>query len=252
MLVEEFESDDLDPEVWTPSYLPHWSSREASRATYAISGGELRLSIPPEHPRWCPDLHHAPLRVSCIQSGNWSGPVGTAQEPQPFADGLVVREQQPTQWGYTPTYGQLEIEMRGLVTPRSMVAFWLSGIEDEPQRSGEICVAEIFGDAIHDGVVQVGMGLHRFRDPALVEEFETEPLHFDAADFHRYAVDWTPGGLTFLVDGVPVRRIGQAPDYPVQLMIGVFDFPAKVTVADAAAVPELVVRTVRGCTSTAG
>ena len=55
--------------------------------------------------------------------------------------------------------------MRGVVSPRSMVAFWMSGIEDRPERSGEICVMEVFGDAVRDGSADVGMGLHRFRDP---------------------------------------------------------------------------------------
>ena len=58
-----------------------------------------------------------------------------------------------------------------------------------------------------------------------------------------YAVDWRPGSLLFSIDGDVVRRIDQAPDYPVQLMIGVFDFPAK---GGAPAVPEMVVSRVRG------
>lgn len=40
--------------------------------------------------------------------------------------------------------------------------------------------------------------------------------------------------------------MSQAPDYPMQLMIGVFDFPAKGTADDRVAVPELVVSHVRG------
>jgi hypothetical protein len=36
--------------VWLPYYLPHWSSRASSAATYEVAGGELRLSIS------CPEL----------------------------------------------------------------------------------------------------------------------------------------------------------------------------------------------------
>jgi hypothetical protein len=107
-------------------------------------------------------------------------------------------------------------------------------------------VAEIFGDAVKDGVVQVGMGVHQFRDPALREQFATEPVELDAADMHRYRVDWLPGSLDFFVDDVHLRHLDQAPDYPMQLMVGVFDFPSKATEADAEAVPEMVVRRVRG------
>ncbi len=33
------------------------------------------------------------------------------------------------------------------LSPRSMASLWMSGLEDEPDRCGEICVFEIFGDA---------------------------------------------------------------------------------------------------------
>jgi beta-glucanase (GH16 family) len=124
-----------------------------------------------------------------------------------------------------------------------MFAFYLSGIEDHPERSGEICVAEVFGDAVGDGYAEVGMGVKCFRDPALTQEFATERLAIDVAEFHTYAVDWRPGSLAFSVDGSVVRRLNQAPDYPVQLMLGVFDFPAK---GGDVHVPELVVTHVKG------
>jgi hypothetical protein len=235
-LDEHFAGDALNPNIWSPHYLPHWSSRAATRATHEVRDGELHLSIPPDQPLWCPDRHEEPMRVSCVQSANVSG-------SQPFREGLTVREEQPAFLGYTPLYGSLEIRMRGVVTERSMFAFWLSGIEDVPERSGEICVAEIFGSGIRAGTAEVGMGLHSFRDPGLREEFAPEPMSLDVSDFHVFGVDWRPGSLTFSVDGEVVRTLGQAPDYPVQLMIGVFDFPAK---GGPPEVPELVVSHVIG------
>ena len=245
-LDETFPGPDLDPEVWFPYYLPHWSSRQTSRASYQVGAGELRLSIGDDQPLWCADRHAEPMRVSCLQTGSYAGPVGSTVGQQPFADGLTVTEEQPTLWGCTPHFGSLAVTMRGTVGPRSMIAFWLSGIEDTPERSGEICVAEIFGDAVADGVAQVGMGVHRFRDPDLTEEFATEPLRLDVGGNHTYAVDWRPGSLVFSVDGAVVRELAQAPDYPVQLMLGVFAFrdrhPDR---AAAEPSPELVVSRVR-------
>lgn len=237
-LEERFAGPDLDRSIWFPYYLPHWSTRTESAATWEVRDGELHLTIPPDHPRWCPDLHPEPLRVSCVQTGSFAG-------QQPFAEGLVVREEQPTFWGYTPCYGSVEVRMRATVSARSMFAFWMSGIEDEPHRSGEICVAEVFGDAIDEAGAAVGIGVHRFRDPALVEEFSADRFPLDVARFHRYGVDWRPDGLTFTIDGAAVRRVRQSPTYPMQLMIGVFDFPAKATGADEP-VPELVVSHVTG------
>jgi hypothetical protein len=246
-LDECFRGDRLDPEVWTPHYLPHWSSRAASAATHEVREGALRLWIPPGQPLWCADRHAEPLRVSCVQTGSWSGPVGGTAGQQPFAAGLVVREEQPEFRGYTPRYGHVEATMRATLTPRSMAAFWLSGFEDTPDRSGEICVMEVFGDTVRDGTAAVGIGVHRFRDPALREEFAAERLPLDVSEPHTYAVDWTPGGLVFSIDGTEVRRVDQAPDYPVQLMLGVFDFPDRAPAGQTAVpVPELVVPSVRG------
>jgi hypothetical protein len=246
-LDERFTGDALDPGVWLPYYLPHWSSRAASAATYEVGGGRLRLSIPAGQPLWADGVHETPLRVSCVQSANVSGPVGSTAGGQPFRPGQTVREEQPDFRGYTPRYGHLEVTARGVVSPRSMVAFWLSGVEDVPEHSGEVCVMEIFGDAVGPGTADVGMGLHAFRDPDLTEEFSADPLPIDVADEHTYGVDWRPGSLAFSVDGEVVKRVAQAPGYPVQLMLGVFDLPAKAhLVPGPVPVPELVVSRVRG------
>ena len=246
-LDEGFAGSSLDPDVWFPYYLPHWSSRAQSAATYRISANELHLSIPLDQPLWCADTHEVPLRVSCIQTGSYAGRLGSTVGQQPFRDGLQVEEEQPEKWGYTPCYGEVEVRMRGEISPRSMFAFWMSGIENEPERSGEICVAEVFGDAVGEGHADVGMGLHAFRDPSLVEEFAVAPLRIDVAEFHTYGVDWRPGSISFSVDGDLVRRLDQAPDYPMQLMIGIFDFPSKAVPEEVKVpIPELVVSHVRG------
>jgi Glycosyl hydrolases family 16 len=72
-------------------------------------------------------------------------------------------------------------------------------------------------------------------------------IEIDVTEFHTYGVDWRPGYLEFTIDGEVVRRVQQSPDYPMQLMIGVFDFPAKAgATEDETVAPELVVAHVRG------
>ncbi|MCY1141293.1 glycoside hydrolase family 16 protein [Actinoplanes sp. Pm04-4] len=243
MLDERFESTELDRSVWVPWYLPHWSSRAASAATYEVGGGELRLSISADQPLWAEGVHETPLRVSGIQSANFSGPAGSTVGGQPFLTDQQVREEQGEFWGYTPLYGDIEIRMRATITPRSMAAFWLSGIETAPELSGEICVMEVFGTDPQ----AIGMGLHRFRDPRLTEEWATVTRPIDVAAFHTYGVSWRPDSLVFTVDGEAVKQVGQAPDYPVQLEIAVFDFPDRAHLVDGATpVTELVVSHVRG------
>jgi beta-glucanase (GH16 family) len=128
-----------------------------------------------------------------------------------------------------------------------MVAFWLAGIEDQPHRSAEICIGEMFGDAVVAGEsTAVGLGLHAFRDPSVTEDFEAVRLAIDVAEFHNYAVDWTADKVDFLVDGEQVRSCTEPPTYPMQLELGVFDFPEKSDGTDADAVPALIVDYVRG------
>ena len=243
---DDFDGGRLDTDVWVPHYLPQWSSRAHSAATYAVVDSELRLTIPTDQGLWCADEHDPPLRVSGVQSGVYSGEVGSTVGQQPFREGLVVREHQPAQWGWTPEYGRLEVRARMDLSPRSMASVWMVGLEDRPERCGEICVFEVFGDA----PTAVGMGIHAFRDPSLTEEFDAPRLAIDIGEHHVYAADWRPGRVDFLVDGQHVKTVRQAPAYPVQMMVAVFDFPGRDDAAEHADhVPELAVDYVAGRTS---
>ena len=246
---DDFDGPDLDRTVWLPHYLPAWSSREETAATYEVRDSCLHLTIPPDQGLWCADDHLPPMRVSGIQSGNFSGPVGSTVGQQPYRDGLAVREEQEAFWGWTPSSGYLELRARGVVTARSMVAFWMVGLEDRPERSAEICVAEMFGNEVVPGEsTAVGMGLHAFRDPEVTEDFAAVRLPIDLAEFHTYAVDWTAERAEFLVDGEPVRSCPRPPSYPMQMMLAVFDFPEQSSGDDDHAVPELFVDYLRGYT----
>ncbi len=246
---DDFDAPDLDTETWIPHYLPMWSSRAESAATYAVAESELRLTIPPEQGLWCAG-DHDPLRVSGIQSGVFSGPVGSTIGQQPFRDGAVVREQQPTRWGWTPHHGLLEVRARMELSPRSMAAVWMVGLEEEPAHSAEICIFEVFGEALGaeggSPSAAVGMGVHPFRDPAITDEFAATPAAIDVAESHVYAADWRPDRVDFLIDGRHVKTVHQAPDYRMQMMVAVFDFPDKAASAPPDHVPELAIDYVRG------
>ena len=204
-----------------------WSSRAASAATYTVEDSELRLTIPAAQGHWCEGDHQPPLRVSGIQSGIRSGPVGSTSGQQPFREGQSVREAQPEQWGWTPGYGTLQVRARMELGPSSMASVWLVGLEDAPDRCGEICLFEVFGDALVDGNAAVGMGVKPIRDPQLTGDFEAPRLELDVAEHHVYAARWEPGRVEFSVDGEPTRTVEQAPAYPVQAMGALFDFPEK-------------------------
>jgi hypothetical protein len=222
---DTFEGSELDRSKWLPYYLPHWSSRERTAARHEVGGGLLRLRIEPGQAPWCPEFD-GDVRASSLQTGVFAGPVGSGTGQLRFKPGLVVREQQEPERLYTPQYGLIEIRCRATGDPKAMVALWMIGYEDEPERSGEICVCEIFGRDVGPDGAQVGMGVHPFHDPKLTDEWAAEPLPIDAREFHVYAADWTPDHVAFHVDGEHVKTVGQSPDYPMQLMLSLYDFPA--------------------------
>jgi hypothetical protein len=222
---EHFEGSDLAADTWVPWYLPHWSSRAGSRASYDVSGSVLRLSIPVALGLWCADRHSPPLRTSTIASGLYAGPLGSTVGQQPFADGLRVTEEQDPFRGWVLSGGRLTVRARADITRRSMVSVWLTGFEDEPDRSGEVCVFEVFGDTVTPTEAGVGAGTHPFRDPVLREDFVVTPLPIDLREWHDFAVDMRPGECTWTVDGEVVRTVDRCPTYPLQLFVGVFDFP---------------------------
>jgi hypothetical protein len=243
---EDFDGPELDRAVWFPHYLPAWSSRDATAAVYSLAGPGLELSIPPEQGPWCPDEHPEPLRVSGIQSGSWSGPVGGTTGQQRFRDGLVVKEEQPRLTGWLPERGEVAIRCRMDLSPRSMAAMWLSGFEENPEEAGEICVVEVFGRSIRGGAAEIGVGIKKVYDPYLVHQFAAPLLEIDVAEMHVYAVEWNDRVARFTVDGALVHSASSPPTYPMQAMLAVFDFPGWSTGDDDHLVPRLVVDSVTG------
>ena len=242
---ETFSGGALDRSRWLPHYLPHWSSRGRSAARYRIGDGVLRLLIEEDQEPWCPELD-GELRVSSLQTGVFAGPLGSAVGQHRFHPDAVVREEQENVRLYTPHYGRIEVRAKATDDPRAMVALWLIGYGEEPERSGEICVCEIFGREVEPESALVGVGIHPFGDPKLVDEFEKVRVDVDVRDFHEYGAEWTPDGVTFLVDGEPVKRAAQSPDYPLQLMLDIYEFPAEAGEPAGTYPKEFVVDYVRG------
>jgi hypothetical protein len=225
---DTFDGDALDPTKWLPHYLPHWSSREAAAARYTVGRGQLRLRIDRDQRPWCPEFD-GEIRVSSIQTGQFSGPVGSAIGQQRFNPEAVVREGQDNVRLYTPQYGLFELRARAIDDPRCMVALWMIGYEDEPHRSAEICICEIFGRTVEQSRAAVGMGLHPFGDPTITDEFSAEPVDIDVRDFHVYAAEWTADRVRFYVDQQLVKTVEQSPSYPMQFMLGIYEFPDEAT-----------------------
>jgi hypothetical protein len=72
---EDFTGPELAPDRWVGHYLPHWSTPERSAARYELDAGVLTLRIDADQPAW--RVEDGELRVSNIQTGSFSGPVGS-------------------------------------------------------------------------------------------------------------------------------------------------------------------------------
>lgn len=223
-LDEDFAGPALDRQRWIPHYLPHWTTPERSAARYDLRPGLLRLRIDADQPAW--RVEDGEMRVSSLQTGSFAGPVGSPIGQHRHRPDVTVRTAQTPRRLYTPSSGLVEAVMRASPDPTCMLAFWLVGFEASgADDSGEICVAELFGRAIGPDRSGVRIGVKAHHDPRLLEDVEEVTLPIDATDWHTYGAEWTPERVRFFVDDQLVRTVRQTIDYPLQLMVDVFEFP---------------------------
>ena len=241
---ENFAGPALDPGRWVAHYLPQWTTAERSAARYELHPGLLRLRIDADQPAW--RVEDGEMRVSNLQTGTFSGPAGSRAGQHRHRPDLVVATPQPARRLYTPSGGLAEAVMRANPDPTCMLAFWLVGFEQSPEASGEICVAELFGHAIGRERSAVRAGVKAHNDPRLAWDVEDVSLELDATDWHTYGAAWSSDEIRFFVDDALVRTVRQRIDYPLQLMVDLFEFPEGPE-RDPAAYPKWgEVRAVRG------
>jgi hypothetical protein len=104
-----------------------------------------------------------------------------------------------------------------------MVALWMFGY-DGGERSAEICVCELFGRETGPGHLTVGVGVHPFGDPNIVDDFSKVHVDCDPLAPHTYAAEWGQTGVAFFVDGERIKTVDQSPAYPMQLMLSLYEF----------------------------
>lgn len=221
-LVDDFRGPDLDPDRWIDHYLPHWTSPERSAARYDFTPGGLRLRIDSNQPDWRPE--DAPLRVSNLQTGVFSGEYGSPRGTHRHRDDrLVVRTPTGTRLLWTPSAGRVDVTVTASTAPGTMLAAWLVGTEHlSPQHAGEVCIFEIDAAAIGaTSIARTGVKAHS--DPGLVTDMADVVLPLRADRPHTWTAIWGGGETVIGCQGREVRRIAQAPDYPMILLIDLFE-----------------------------
>lgn len=221
---DEFDGPEIDTDKWLPYYLPHWSSRAASAPKYTFADSCLVLQITHDQPPWCPEFD-GEVRCSSIQTGTFSGPVGSSLGQHRFSSACVVREAQANVRKYTPQFGYFETRVKGLTTSANHVSLWMIGYEDSPERSAEIALFELLGARTGSTSSSVRYGVHPWGDPNIRDEFFEDTFDIDTAHFHVYGLEWTPTQLDFYIDNVKLRTIHQSPQYSMQLMLSIYELP---------------------------
>ena len=250
---DEFQGESLDMSKWLPYYLPQWASRVQAKARYEVKDDGLHLSIEADQQPWNPE-HDGDLRVSSLQTGCFSGAVGSSRGQHPFRDDLVVKEAQPTTKLYTPRYGYFEVRLKAVPLAGYMCALWMIGFEETPEQSAEICICEIKGEGVDADSSVIGYGVHPFNDPDITDEFYEDALDINASNFHLYAAEWSPERVDFYVDNQKVRTVEQSPGYAMQFMLNIYELPDALTASskEAPFPKTMVVDYVRGYRRDAG
>jgi hypothetical protein len=219
---DDFNQDILDTNKWFPHYLPHWSNLENSAAFYKISDSVLRLHIEKDQNSWCPEFD-GNNKVSGLQTGHYSGEMGSPIGQHRFRKELEVRSFQPELRLFLPLYCRLEMRARTKLQSNNLAALWLIGYEDEPDKSGEITLFEVFGCNVGENGTRIGRGIKKINDPMLQDEFEDSEVLINTEDWHTYSMDWRPTGVLFYIDDLLISKTSQSPNYPMQLMLNFYE-----------------------------
>lgn len=121
--------------------------------------------------------------------------------------------------------GTLEARITPCPHPNALTALWLIGFEDTPDRSGELCVVELFGDRLAGASAAIGAGVHPFGDPTLVDDHRMVPLALDLRAPRDYRAEWGARGWRVSVDGGVVASGERTPAYPLQIMLNLYLLP---------------------------
>lgn len=212
--------------AWTAHYLPHWTTPDRSAAWFDLGSDGLRLRIDADQPDWRPE--DAPLRVSNLQTGTFSGATGSTRGIHPHRpDGLVVRTPQPLHLGWAPSAGRVDVTVSASVDPGCMTAAWLVGTEHLREgHAGEICLFEIDADAITPTATVARSGVKAHHDPGLLTDMAEVTVPVDAARPHTWTVIWGDGEVILGCEGIELRRLTPAPDYPLVLLLDLFETAA--------------------------
>jgi hypothetical protein len=208
--IEDDFSGPLRADLWVDHYLPHWTTPDRSAARYEATSTGLRLRIDGDQLDWREE--DAPLRVSNLQTGLFSGVLGSRRGTHRHRhDGLIVRTPTPTRLLWAPSAGRVEITVSASREEGCMLAAWLVGTEHlDVGHSGEVCVFEIDAAAIAPAS-RARTGIKAHGDPRLVTDMTEVEIPIDASRPHTWTAIWGEGETLIGCEGITLRHIQKKP-----------------------------------------
>lgn len=212
---DEFDEDKIDTKKWLPQYFPHSTTiASACQTTYKMEDGKLCLYIDEDTKGFSESTE---MKVSSIQTfeKNLLHP-NTAN-----VTNVMPYESFACQYGY--------FEMRAKMPDcggGGHVAWWLIGTQDDARedgtmssQNGEIDIMETTFEYPNVFAPKV----HAWDDKDLFEYSKSVGLEGTYDDsYHIYAMEWTPSGLTFYVDGKEVCSTTNSPQYRMAMFLGIY------------------------------
>lgn len=133
----------------------------------------------------------------------------------------------PTRLLWAPSAGRVDVTVSATRDPGCMLAAWLVGTEHlDARQAGEICLFEIDADAIGVDATTARAGIKAHGDARLVTDMIDVRIPVDATRPHTWTAIWGAGETVIGCEGVVLRRLSQAPDYPLFLMLDLFEVEA--------------------------
>ena len=127
-----------------------------------------------------------------------------------------------------PQYGLIEMRAKAIDDPRNMVALWMIGYEDEPHAfRGDLRVRDL-RTRCRPGSSRDRHGRPPVRRPG----DRRRVLHRDGRrSTFASSTSTRPSGrrsaCVFTIEGEVIKTVEQSPAYPMQLMLGIYEFPAE-------------------------
>ncbi len=212
---DEFDGETLDIDKWLPQYFPHSTTDAAAcQTTYRMEDGKLVLYLDENTPCF---FDGTEMKVSSIQ---------TYEKNHLHPNTPNVTNVMPYD-SFTCQYGYFEIRLK---MPNcgggGHVAWWLVGAQDDARADGTMSSQNGEIDIVETSFEYPNVfspKVHAFDDPDLAEYKDSVGLEGNFTDeYHIYAMNWTPEGITFYFDGKEICKTNQSPQYRMGMLLGIY------------------------------